>query len=137
MSRDGCQINRAERAVGEIVLRDPRHLIEAEGDLELADLDLRVVHICEIDVDIFPERLAREPELDIVVGQLLLVQLALDFVLDAPEQVPLNADPAAVQLPRLELGERRHTTGGRLPGTSPENRGGRPIPRATTDAASR
>src|SRR6185295_5008514 len=92
------EVARAERAIDKVVVRDAGELVEPEGDLEFADLNLRVVDVADIDVDVLPLRLRRQPFEQVLFAQLLLGQLALDLELNPLEEVALHADAVAVQL---------------------------------------
>ena len=87
-----------EGAIHEVVVRDARELVEAEWDLELAHLDLRLLHVLDVHIHVFPLRLGRIAQQDILVAELLLGQLALDLVVDFLEEVAFDADAIAMQL---------------------------------------
>ena len=93
------QCVRAQRSIHEVVVRDAGEFVEAERHFELTNLNLRVLDVREVDVDVLPLRLRRETLEDLLLGQLLFRELALDLVLDVFEQVPLDADTIAMQLP--------------------------------------
>src|SRR5262249_2148922 len=74
--------------------------------LEAADPDLRVLDVGQVDVDVLPLRFRTESQQDVLFGELFFGQLALDLVFDVFEQIPLNADTVAMQLPRVEALDR-------------------------------
>ena len=98
----GREVVGAERAIDEIVVRHAGELVEAERDLELADLHLRVLDVGQVDVDVLPPRLRRDAGLDVFLRQLLLGELVLDLVLDVLGEVALDAETVAVKLPGIE-----------------------------------
>ena len=95
----------------------PVSCLAAERNLELAGPHLKRVREVHVDVDVLPQRLSRHtlphPGLD-----LTLVQLALDAELDAVEDLAIDADAQAMELPGLEIRSDRRRARARPPGTS-------------------
>ena len=97
VARRGDRVG-AERPVDEVIVRDTGQLVESEGNLELADLDLRALPVAEVHVHVLPLRLRRVAYEQIPIAQLLFGELALDLIFDVPEEHALDSDAVAVQL---------------------------------------
>ena len=75
----GCQRVGRHRSVHEVELRRAGVLVQAEGQLELADLEASDVELPIVGVDVAPRVVAR--------------QLALDLELHAARDLSADADP--------------------------------------------
>src|SRR5262245_22461273 len=97
------EVAAAERSVDEIQVGLAARLVETERHLEPAKTELCMAGVVRFDEDVLPGVLLRIFAGALGIHELALGQLALDVVLNVPEQLTFYAHSHAMDFMRLEL----------------------------------